>query len=85
MSGLCSCQTRYVFTAHGTKSGVMGCAREPLPQSEERLPEDLASSPSPYALVATTAVARAPAMAMASISISAPGIARLPPTVERAG
>lgn len=38
-----------------------------------------------YGLVATTAVSCAPAMAMASISMSAPGIPRLPHTVERAG
>jgi len=38
-----------------------------------------------YGLVTTTAASWAPAMAMASISISAPGMPRPPLTVERAG
>ena len=46
-----------------------------------------ALSPGPWSagLVTTTAASWAPAMAMASISISAPGMPRLPRTVERAG
>src|SRR5215510_11995974 len=39
----------------------------------------------PYGLVAITAVSCAPAIAIASISISAPGMPRFPLTVERAG
>src|SRR4029434_5958947 len=61
------------------------CARKGTPEHPAHPAHALSSSHLPYGLVTTTAVSCAPAMAMASISINAPGIPRLPLTVERAG
>src|SRR4029434_11273690 len=61
------------------------CARKGTPEHPAHPAHALSSSHLSYVPVTTTAVACAPAIAMASISISAPGMPRLPLTVERAG